>query len=208
METKLATDLFNEWAINGKDIGMEKGHATAVGRMIEIAKEQILDINPSSSILDIGCGNGWMLRKILSLYPKSSGLGIDGAHSMIQNAKKTDPSGNYQCANLNTWVSEDQYDLIITMEVLYYLDNPLDFIKTLFNNTLKDGGNIVVGMDHYKENPVSLSWASDLNVHMNTFSIEDWNSVFVDAGFSDIEFEQYNKKENWEGTLIIRGTKK
>ena len=72
MKTKFATDLFDDWAINGKDRGMEEGHSPSVDRMIKIIQEKISKNKSRLSVLDIGCGNGWMLRKVLSIFPNSN----------------------------------------------------------------------------------------------------------------------------------------
>ena len=206
MKVKLATDIFDNWAINGKDKGMEEGHSLSVDRMIEIAYKKLSNKKGSISLADIGCGNGWMLRKILSSSNRFKGMGIDGAINMIENAKKRDPSGNYLCVDLESWESSEKFDLIMSMEVIYYLNNPQKFIKSLFDQSLNKEGVIIVGMDHYKENTKSLSWPIDLNVHMNTMSIDEWVELFITAGFSNVEYEQFDASDNWEGTLIITGS--
>ena len=63
------------------------------------------------------------------------------------------------------------------------------------------------GIDHYAENERSLSWTKDLGVRMETKSINQWVQIVSKSGFDDIHYEQYNTKENWSGTLIIKGTK-
>ena len=73
--------------------------------------------------------NSWKL--VILLSPSSSrfkGIGIDGAINMIENAKKIDPNGNYLCTNLEPWESSEKFDLIISMEVIYYLKNPQKFV--------------------------------------------------------------------------------
>ena len=37
---RIATEVFGEWADQGKDIGMEKGHALAVEDMISFAIQE------------------------------------------------------------------------------------------------------------------------------------------------------------------------
>ena len=207
METKLATDIFDVWAINGKDKGMEKGHSKSVDRMIQIAIEKIPINQDRISIADIGCGNGWMLRKILSISSKFRGLGIDGAKNMIENAKKIDPEGNYLHADLESWNSTEKFDLVISMEVIYYLRNPQIFLSSVFNNCLNKNSNFVIGIDHYKENKRSLSWPGDLNVYMHTLSISDWVNLFETIGFNNICYEQFDSRDDWAGTLIISGSK-
>ena len=207
MKNKLATDVFDNWAINGKDKGMEEGHSLSVDRMVEIASKRISNKKSRISMLDIGCGNGWMLRKVLNRYPHFEGMGIDGARSMIENAKKSDPNGNYLCADLESWKSSEKFDLVMSMEVIYYLNNPQKFIKSLFANSLEKRGVVVIGLDHYKENTQSLSWSDDLNVRMNTMSINEWINLFIMAGFCNVEYEQFDKRGDWAGTLIISANK-
>ena len=207
MITKAAVDLFDQWALSGKDKGMEEGHSISVKRMIEIAINKLSKTNNQFSILDIGCGNGWMLRNILSQFPNSDGLGVDGSINMIKNANKIDSKGNYLYADLNTWRMTQKFNLIVSMEVIYYLDNPKTFIKSLFNHSLSVPGHIIIGIDHYIENKQSLSWPEDLNVHMNTLSINQWINIFNEIGYKDVSYEQFNKKEDWAGTLIISAAK-
>ena len=205
MKNKLATDVFDNWAINGKDKGMEEGHSLSVDRMVEIASKRISNKKSRISMLDIGCGNGWMLRKVLNIYPHFEGMGIDGAKSMIENAKKSDPNGNYLCADLESWKSSEKFDLVMSMEVIYYLNNPQKFIKSLFENSFEEGGVMVLGLDHYAENLQSLSWPQDLNLYMSTMKINQWVDLLISIGFKDVKYEQFNAKKDWAGTLIISG---
>lgn len=59
-----AVDVFGTWAEQGKDIGMEKGHAAAVSEMLNFAIKERERLNEKFSFLDLGCGNGWVVRKI------------------------------------------------------------------------------------------------------------------------------------------------
>jgi 2-polyprenyl-3-methyl-5-hydroxy-6-metoxy-1,4-benzoquinol methylase len=61
---KKATDVFGEWAENGKDIGMEEGHAISVEEMLNFSLDERALINKNFSFLDIGCGNGWVTRRV------------------------------------------------------------------------------------------------------------------------------------------------
>ena len=56
-------NTFNNWALVGKDEGMEKGHAPAVNQMLKIINAKTTILNQKFNFLDIGCGNGWVVRK-------------------------------------------------------------------------------------------------------------------------------------------------
>ena len=64
-----------------------------------------------------------------------------------------------------------------------------------------------MGIDHYKENKPSLNWSKEYNLDIDTLSISEWEDLFLEHGFKNIKIEQYGAKNNWEGTLIIMGTK-
>ena len=119
-----AVDVFGKWAEEGKDIGMEKTHAASVNEMIDFALEERTNIGKSFSFLDLGCGNGWVVRSVLKNKLCDLAVGIDGAKQMIANAKKRGGNAKYIYEDINFFDSSDKYDLIHSMEVLYYLDDP------------------------------------------------------------------------------------
>ena len=80
---KKATEVFGEWAVKGKDKGMEKSHALPVGAMLDF----ILPKKNKFTFLDLGCGNGWVVRKVAKNHLCSRAVGIDGAEKMNSNAK-------------------------------------------------------------------------------------------------------------------------
>ena len=78
-------EFFEAWAKEGKDRGMEKGHSDSVSFMInKIKKEKKI----GSVGIDIGCGNGWAVRKMKKILKYDRIIGIDGSKTMIKKAKK------------------------------------------------------------------------------------------------------------------------
>ena len=200
MSLRPATDLFSEWADVGRDEGMERGHAASV----EVMLERLLDEwNRPFTAVDIGCGNGWVVRRLAAHQHCTQAVGVDGAPSMIAKAQAVDPKGNYVEAMLPDWKPDDAVDLVHTMECLYYLDDPLGFLFTLHDDWMKPGGRLVVGVDHYTENPASHDWGPSLNVHMALLSIKEWTDGLEAAGFTDVVAEQVGAKEGWSGTLVL-----
>ena len=95
----------------------------------------------------------------------------------------------------------------MSMEVMYYLKNPIGIINTIVNKALNDNGILIVGIDHYKENKNSLSWPNDLKVEMSTLSIDQWVKIYKNCGLSNIYSTQYAVDNDLSGTLIIAGNK-
>ena len=205
MSLRSATDLFSEWADVGRDEGMERGHSASVEVML---KELLEGWNRPFRAMDIGCGNGWVVRRLSAHALCSHASGVDGAPSMIAKARTIDPDGDYIEAMLPEWTPGAPYDLVHTMECLYYLEDPLGFLQTLHDEWMRPGGRLVIGVDHYTENPASHDWGPSLNVHMALLSMDDWTSGLKEAGFTDITAMQVGAKKDWAGTLILTANRR
>ena len=203
MTIRDATDVFSEWALRGRDEGMESGHAKSVNEMLEIA---ISELKTPFSAIDVGCGNGWLCRKLASLDDCNKVVGIDGSKEMIAKAKQKG-EGEFHLATLPGWQPPQKFDLIHSMEFLYYLKEPLEILKIFFNEWLEDQGILIAGIDHYLENTASHDWPQSLNVHMTTLSEEQWKQGMIDAGFIDVEIRRVGIKSGFVGTLAIFGRK-
>jgi trans-aconitate methyltransferase len=203
MTTRDATELFSEWALRNRDEGMESGHANSVNEMLNIA---ISMLEKPFSAIDVGCGNGWTCRKLQSNDNCSKVVGIDGSIEMINKAKQKS-TADFHLAKLPGWKPSQKFDLIHSMEFLYYLKDPLEMLKVFFNEWLNDKGVLIAGVDHYLENAASLDWPKSLNVHMTTLSEEQWRQGMVDAGFTEVETRRVGLKSGFVGTLAISGRK-
>ena len=200
-----ATDVFGEWAEKGKDIGMEKGHATAVNEMVTFALKERKRIGKNFSFLDLGCGNGWVVRIVSNDSLCNRAVGIDGAKQMIANAESRGGVTEYIFANINSFSSPEKYDVIHSMEVLYYLEDPSNIIKKISDSWLNDCGRLIVGLDHYYENKDSHSWEEDVGTPMLMLKAEEWVRIFEMAGLEEVESWHANKRADWVGTLVITG---
>ena len=201
MQKKAAVEVFSQWALIGKDEGMERGHAASVQAMLELA---IPRLNGGFSAIDLGCGNGWVTRMLTELGAGHS-EGVDGSNEMINKATSKDSNHKYSQGLLPDWSPGRRFDLVHTMEFLYYLDDPAGMISIIHDEWLEENGILVAGVDHYLEHEESLTWPEHVGVHMTTLSIDDWKSAMVNAGFKDVEIHQVAGKENFPGTLVMLG---
>ena len=118
------------------------------------------------------------------------------------NTKK----GNYINTDIEHWSFNKTYDIIFSMETFYYFSNLDSIINKIYNN-LNKNGMIIVGIDHYLENKPSLSWDKEFNLSLNTLSIQEWVSKFKINGFKNVQCIVHDKKEDWNGTLILYAKK-
>jgi len=201
---KAPIEVFDCWVTLGKDEGMQKNHSEAVENMISFATKKL----EKFSFIDAGCGNGWVVRSVSKIPNCISATGVDGAFNMIDKAKKEDPQNNYICENLLTWSPKEKVNLVHSMEVFYYLENPEALIQHIYSNWLKENARLIIGLDFYLENPISHSWPEECGISiMQLLSKSTWKNFFIQAGFKGVESWSVGAKENWSGTLVLTGTK-
>ncbi len=197
-------EVFSEWADLDKDLGMEQNHKEAVENMLEF----VVTKNVPFSFIDAGCGNGWVIRSIAKTQMCKNAIGIDGSEKMIFKAKKNDPYNSYYCANLMSWNPKKPVDIVHSMEVLYYMENPGKLIRHVFDYWLKPEGKFIVGLDFYFENKVSHDWPESCGIkNMKLLKEKQWIDFFKIAGFASINSWRFGAKKDWAGTLIICGIK-
>ena len=204
---RIATEVFGEWAEKGKDIGMEKGHASAVEDMISFATEERINLKRNFSFLDLGCGNGWVVRMLENNQLCVRSVGIDGAKQMIEKASEDNSTSEFLLENIDTYSSPDKFDLIHSMEVLYYLENPALTVKKIADSWLNEGGRLIAGVDLYYENQESHSWEDRVGTKMMMLKEAEWMEIFSSAGLQEVESWRSNQSQDWAGTLVLTGKK-
>ena len=81
-----------------------------------------LDLNGDEWVIDIGCGDGVLTKKISDLVPKGRVLGIDSSPSMIMTAMKCEgPNLRFQQININDLEIEGQFDLAFSNAALHWV---------------------------------------------------------------------------------------
>ncbi|MBT3673595.1 class I SAM-dependent methyltransferase [Gammaproteobacteria bacterium] len=204
---RIATEVFSEWAEKGKDIGMEKGHASAVEDMINFAIQDRINLERNFSFLDLGCGNGWVVRRVETDPLCVRAVGIDGAKQMIEKATQGDSKSEYLHKNIDTYSSPDKFDLIHSMEVLYYLEDPALTIKKIADSWLNKEGRLIAGVDLYFENTESHSWEEKVGTKMMMLKEAEWIEIFSSAGLKEVKSWRSNQNQDWAGTLVLTGKK-
>ena len=198
-------DVFDEWAESGKDLGMETGHADAVEEMLEFSLKERLEIGEQFSFLDLGCGNGWAARNVYREPLCNRAVGVDGANKMIINARSRGLGEHYVHADLATYDPKEKFDLIHSMEFVYYLADPKELIHRIVNSWLNKGGRLIFGLDFYFENTESHTWPKKLNIPMFMLKEIEWINLFKATGLKEVISWRANKTIDWAGTLVITG---
>ena len=70
----------------------------------------------------------------------SQAFGYDGSLNMIKKAQANYPDVAFSQGDLNFWNPNQKFDIIYSMEVIYYLKSPEKFIQECYKNWLNPGG--------------------------------------------------------------------
>lgn len=114
---------------------------------------QVWKIDKPVSMLDCGCGYGFLGLLLLPYLPKGSTYtGIDFAEDLVQKGKSLfkqqaaetawGADAAFICKNVFEYSAENQYDFVICQAVLRHLDNPAAFIQKMISFA-KPGGYVV-----------------------------------------------------------------
>jgi SAM-dependent methyltransferase len=197
-------NVFGDWALSGRDVLMAEGHAGSVKSMLELVTTDLKNF----SFLDVGCGNGWVARKLVNHPECQYSAGVDGSEHMIAKAQSIDKTGNYFCEDIRQWNPPETFDIVHSMEVFYYVEQPDILIQNIFDFWLHPGGKLIMGIDFYYENTSCHTWQEDCGVTiMQLFPKTTWIDYFKKAGFKNVSSFHLGKKESWEGTLVVMGYK-
>lgn len=139
-----------------------------------------LEVDSSSSILDIGCGRGDISNYIYS-KTNSRVSGIDFAGTAIRAAKKSFPGITFRKLDLDNWHKlKTRFDTVIAIDVLHFAK---DISKTLLDilNIIKKDGKLAIfytqrhtGDSFHPDNTII---AKILNEHNYTYTTHDFTKA-------------------------------
>lgn len=178
-------DKIAEWWHNyhrASDYGLK-----ALERAISYCKKH-------DSALDVGCGSGGRIINKL----ENNGFqvtGIDVSEKMIAIARENHKQAEFKVADICTWNSDQQYDLIVGWDSLFHL--PLDMhtpVLAKLCGMLKAGGIFLYTFgDDYGEH--ESDWHND-NFYYSTIGITENLKITMENNCEcrHLELDQYPEK--------------
>jgi SAM-dependent methyltransferase len=216
---------FNKWAEAGRGEGMEQDHLPITLPVLEKMR-----LAPADNVLDVGCGAGWLSRRLAKRVPEGRVVGMDISDEMIRRARR----GSVDFDNLMFVTGEvaeipwqpNFFTHAISVETSYYWPDPGAGIRDIFR-VLTEGGSAWMLLNYYRDNPHCHQWGDLLAVRTHLLSAEEWAEFLRAAGFSNVAHERIVDPSpspevytgRWfrgaeqlrafkaEGALLVHGTK-
>uniref|UniRef100_A0A7C3WIT7 Malonyl-[acyl-carrier protein] O-methyltransferase n=1 Tax=Desulfobacca acetoxidans TaxID=60893 RepID=A0A7C3WIT7_9BACT len=171
----------------------------------ELLRQTGARVSRCRSILEVGCGTGYLTQKLRRWNPSAWLVAVDLDVVLLQRARARlngDPATGWLVADGETLV-RGSFDLIISNSTFQWFSEPQETLKR-YRNCLAPGGFLAfsaMGPDTFRELALSLREAArKLNcqrppeIAAEKFLKEsDWLNLLAAAGFREIHL----KKEGW-----------
>ncbi len=178
---------FDQWANTERTSSMANGHWDVTMQMLDG-----IDISNCERAIDVGCGNGWLVRELLR-RDIASGIGVDISPQMIVMAKQTSQFADretYMVANGESIpLPDSSVDCVTNIESLYYYPQPQEALDEWARITMA-GGRLAMMMDLYLENTATHNWIDALDVPVHLFSKAQLKEMLEQAGWTNIQMTQ------------------
>jgi ubiquinone/menaquinone biosynthesis C-methylase UbiE len=140
-------------------------------------------LKPNSSILDIGCAKGFMLKDFKSLLPDSKLKGIDISNYAIENAHRDVKNFLIQGNAIALPFSDRTFDLVISINTIHNLKKK-DCVESLKEIQRVSKGNSFVMVDGWRSEVEKEKLEAWVLTAQTILSVEQWIELFNEAGYT------------------------
>lgn len=200
-----------------RDYGWKSTEATpAHNYLLPAIIDLIQDLGDDLSVLDAGCGNGFVAGILARAGYKVTA--IDISEDGIVLARKAYPNVRFEVASvyddLHSIVNE--VDVVVSSEVIEHLYYPQQFLQNA-RSIIRPGGHIILTTPYhgyFKNLALSLfnQWDKHFTVgwtggHIKFFSEKTLSKMLQDAGFSQITFNNAGRVKWLWKSIVCRAQK-
>jgi 2-polyprenyl-3-methyl-5-hydroxy-6-metoxy-1,4-benzoquinol methylase len=196
--------ILNTWNLNARAwINTIANNRIETRRLVtnRAIEETIVSLHPKK-MLDLGCGEGWLIRALQEKLPDTDFYGIDAIAELIDAAKKLHPGASFLTHSYESIIDggfkpAHTFDVIAINFALFGKDIVGDLMKTI-RLFISSGGHLVIQTLHphtsnavepYTDgwrqgnwNGFSDDFKSPAPWYFRTF--ESWINLFTESGYS------------------------
>lgn len=164
-------------------------------------------------ILDVGCGSGYLLRRFLQRHPEASGIGVDIAPGMVEQAERLAREENIDNVRFiradwqtfNTAVLKgDDIRVAVCANAFHYFSMPLRAAQKLYQ-ALPDNGVLYVLERDKSRSALTFLWGwlhrHWIKDNVEFYTRDDLMSLFTRAGFREVTVVRSVSRLLWKNKL-------
>ena len=159
-----------------------------------------IEIRNDYRCLDIGCGGGANVKKLLVKTPYGNVIGIDYSEVSVIKSSKINKAEieNKHCEILQGNVMKlpfrkETFDIITAFETIYFWPDINEAFKQVYR-VLKVSGTFMICNESNGENSKEEKWTKIIQ-GMKIYNSEQIKKSLEDAGFTDIKI--HKNKKGW-----------
>lgn len=137
--------------------------------MVNLLLENIF-LQDKGNVIDIGCGKGNFLFEFSMIKPEWNVTGIEISKNAIIHARKKLPNADLREGLFKNDLDK-KFDLVVALNVLEHLEQPIDFLKDI-SSILGENGFVLLDVPNFKVNPVDL-FVFDHLIHFTKETLEN-----------------------------------
>lgn len=129
------------------------------------------------SLLDVGCGNGELLRLVDAQWPGRRLAGVDLSSAVVAQNSAALPAMSFSVANAETDPLPTGFDVVLCSEVIEHVSAPQQLLRKLFASVV-EGGHVILTC------PTGTVWPTERHFgHVRHPTPADVTVWARDAGF-------------------------
>ena len=146
---------------------------------------KLVNVQDGWTILDVGCGGGFTIRRLLKQSKDAKVYGIDISEESVAKAQKVNANVLdkqvfiTQGSAANLPYEDGKFDLVTAVETVYFWPNLPDCLMEV-NRVLRQGGKFAILVEVVDSDS---KWTSVVE-GMTAYSPEDLKKLLDDAGFT------------------------
>ena len=141
------------------------------------------NLTEKSSVLDVGCGKGFMLYDLKKALPGIKIAGLDISNYAIDNCMDAMKPFLQVADARDLPFPDNSFDLIISITTLHNL-NKQDFTKSINELERVGKGNSFITLDAYRNEDERLAMEGWNLTALTVMHVDKWKSFFKEIGYT------------------------
>lgn len=124
--------------------GTQYGVVGELQRVMADESLRLLDLDGDETVLDIGCGDGFVTAQIADRLPHGSIVGIDPSPRMIEAARRRDTTARFDAGDVMTLDAVGEFDVVTSFNALHWVHDQATAVRNIAAALRPDGRSLLV----------------------------------------------------------------